>query len=97
MTNSKNGIYDFTEEIRKALSGLEFEALTAVQQKVIPLVLDQKDVIVTAQTGSGKTAAFGRYSMEAQKRAGAAGSCDCRHAGREKSIAVSKCHAAGCK
>ncbi|WP_333595258.1 DEAD/DEAH box helicase, partial [Anaerospora hongkongensis] len=59
MTDSKNGIDNFTEEIRKALSGLEFEALTAVQQEVIPLVLAQQDVIVTAQTGSGKTAAFG--------------------------------------
>lgn len=59
MNDRKNGMYDLTEEIRKALSGLEFEALTAVQQRVIPLVLDQKDVIVTAQTGSGKTAAFG--------------------------------------
>lgn len=59
MNDSKNGIDNFTEEIRKALSGLEFEALTAVQQEVIPLVLAQQDVIVTAQTGSGKTAAFG--------------------------------------
>ena len=29
-----------------------------VQEKTIPLVLENKDVIVSAQTGTGKTAAF---------------------------------------
>ncbi len=31
---------------------------TPIQQKVIPLVLDKKDVMAQAQTGSGKTASF---------------------------------------
>jgi len=31
---------------------------TLVQEKTIPLVLDKKDVITSAQTGTGKTAAF---------------------------------------
>ena len=31
---------------------------TLVQEKTIPLVLDSKDVLVSAQTGTGKTAAF---------------------------------------
>lgn len=35
-----------------------YEALTAVQAQVIPLVFEKRDVIVQAQTGSGKTAAF---------------------------------------
>lgn len=48
----------FSEEIVKALKGLEYETLTEVQEQVIPLVLANKDIIVRSQTGSGKTAAF---------------------------------------
>ncbi len=44
--------------ILKALTEKKHHAATLVQQEVIPLVLDKKDVIVTAQTGTGKTAAF---------------------------------------
>lgn len=58
MNDQQIGIYDFSEEVRKALSGLEYEQLTDVQQQVIPLVLEGKDSIVKAETGSGKTAAF---------------------------------------
>jgi ATP-dependent RNA helicase DeaD len=36
-----------------------FEEPTPVQARVIPRLLDGKDVIVQAQTGSGKTAAYG--------------------------------------
>ncbi len=35
-----------------------FEAPTPVQQEVIPLALAGRDIIATAETGSGKTAAF---------------------------------------
>ena len=44
--------------ILKALNEERYHKATLVQQKVIPLVLDKKDVIVGSQTGSGKTAAF---------------------------------------
>jgi superfamily II DNA/RNA helicase len=50
--------YGFSTEIVKALHGLGYETLTAVQERVIPLVFADKDVIVKSQTGSGKTAAF---------------------------------------
>ena len=42
----------------KAIDASGYTAPTLVQQKTIPLVLDHKDVIVSAQTGTGKTAAF---------------------------------------
>ena len=35
-----------------------YEQPTLVQEQVIPLVLEGKDVIASAQTGTGKTAAF---------------------------------------
>ena len=44
--------------ILKALSQEKYHTATLVQQKVIPLVLDKKDVILGSQTGTGKTAAF---------------------------------------
>ena len=51
--------YKLSEEIVRALSGLGYEEPTEVQSKVLPLALDQKDLVVRSQTGSGKTASFG--------------------------------------
>ena len=51
--------YQLSDEIAKALDSLEYEHPTEVQSKVIPLVLEKKDLVVKSQTGSGKTAAFG--------------------------------------
>ncbi len=42
----------------KAIEASGYTEPTLVQQKAIPLVLERKDVIVSAQTGTGKTAAF---------------------------------------
>lgn len=44
--------------IVKAVSELGIETPTEVQEQTIPLVLDKRDVIVSSQTGTGKTAAF---------------------------------------
>jgi ATP-dependent RNA helicase RhlE len=44
--------------ILKAVAEARFHTPTLVQQKAIPLILDKKNVIVSAQTGTGKTAAF---------------------------------------
>ena len=35
-----------------------FETATPVQEQAIPFILDKKDVLACAQTGTGKTAAF---------------------------------------
>lgn len=49
-----------SEEIRKAIEELGFEHPMPVQEEVIPYLLgNQNDVIALAQTGTGKTAAFG--------------------------------------
>ncbi len=49
-----------SEEIRKAIEELGFENPMPVQEEVIPYLLgNRNDVIALAQTGTGKTAAFG--------------------------------------
>src|ERR1044071_6980275 len=43
------------------MEGIEasnYEDATPVQEKVIPLILEGRDIIASAQTGTGKTAAF---------------------------------------
>ena len=46
------------KSILKAVAEERFHKPTLVQQKTIPLVLEKKNVVVSAQTGTGKTAAF---------------------------------------
>ena len=46
------------------LSGLGYRVPTVVQAKAIPLALEGRDVIGSAQTGTGKTAAFGLPMIE---------------------------------
>lgn len=50
--------FHLKQGLLKAISGLGYSRPTPVQEKVIPAILAGKDVIVKAQTGSGKTAAF---------------------------------------
>jgi ATP-dependent RNA helicase DbpA len=42
-----------------AVEGIGYTAMTAIQREALPPVLDGRDVIAQARTGSGKTAAFG--------------------------------------
>ena len=44
--------------IVKAIDEAGYTEPTLIQERTIPLVLDKKDVIASAQTGTGKTAAF---------------------------------------
>lgn len=44
--------------ILRAVAEAGYETPTLVQKQTIPLILNKKDVIVSAQTGTGKTAAF---------------------------------------
>ena len=44
--------------ILRAIAEAGYNEPTLVQEQTIPLVLDKKDVITSAQTGTGKTAAF---------------------------------------
>lgn len=46
------------DSLLEALYYAGFEEATPIQEKVIPAVLNNKDVLASAQTGTGKTAAF---------------------------------------
>ena len=59
MTASKFTSLPISPQQSEALEVLGFSSMTAVQAESLPLILARKDVIIQAQTGSGKTAAFG--------------------------------------
>jgi len=49
-----------SEDILKAIGELGFEKPMPIQEKVIPILLEKNvDIVGLAQTGTGKTAAFG--------------------------------------
>ena len=50
---------NLSEEVQRAISDMGFEEASPIQSQAIPIVLDGKDMIGQAQTGTGKTAAFG--------------------------------------
>jgi ATP-dependent RNA helicase DeaD len=58
MSEKKFEDYSLSEEIRRALTVLKYDNPTEVQREVIPKALDNQDLVVKSQTGSGKTASF---------------------------------------
>ena len=50
--------FSLDESLQKALESLGFTAPTPVQEQSIPAAMEGKDLLVSSQTGSGKTAAF---------------------------------------
>ena len=46
------------DDILDALDAMRFEECTPIQEQSIPHLLDGKDLIGIAQTGTGKTAAY---------------------------------------
>ncbi len=50
--------FDFHFDLLDALDSMGFQTATPVQEQAIPAILDDKDIIAVAQTGTGKTAAF---------------------------------------
>jgi ATP-dependent RNA helicase DeaD len=55
---------NLSKEIEKAISEMGFEEATPIQSLAIPYILQGKDIIGQAQTGTGKTCAFGIPAIE---------------------------------
>ncbi|MGB5988431.1 MAG: DEAD/DEAH box helicase [Marinifilaceae bacterium] len=50
--------FGFEPQLDEGLEAMGFSEATPVQESAIPLILKNKDILVSAQTGTGKTAAF---------------------------------------
>lgn len=50
---------DIDKNILRAVETMGFETMSPIQEKAIPVLLEGRDIIGQAQTGTGKTAAFG--------------------------------------
>lgn len=50
--------FNFHESLLESLEASGYQKPTPIQEKAIPVILEGKDIIASAQTGTGKTAAF---------------------------------------
>ncbi|WP_143961028.1 DEAD/DEAH box helicase [Litoribacter populi] len=50
--------FNFVDSLQEGLDAMGFDKPTPIQQEAIPAIMEGKDLIATAQTGTGKTAAF---------------------------------------
>lgn len=50
--------FNFESSLQEGLDAMGFDQPTPIQQMAIPVILEGKDLIACAQTGTGKTAAF---------------------------------------
>jgi ATP-dependent RNA helicase DeaD len=51
-------LFNFSDALNKALEDMKFTTPSPIQAQTIPLLLEGRDAIALAQTGTGKTAAF---------------------------------------
>ena len=50
--------FGFNPQLLEGIEAIGFETATPIQERAIPVILEGKDLIASAQTGTGKTAAF---------------------------------------
>lgn len=55
---------ELSNDMQKGISAMGFEEMSPIQEQSIPIILEGKDIIGQAQTGTGKTAAFGIPILE---------------------------------
>lgn len=60
--------FGLSADLNKSLSRMDYKAPTPIQAKAIPFALQGKDILGSAQTGTGKTAAFSIPLVEALLR-----------------------------
>lgn len=56
--------FNLKPELLKSIEAAGFTTPSPIQQEAIPVVLQHKDIVAQAQTGTGKTAAFGLPLLE---------------------------------
>ena len=49
---------NLNDNVLEALDAMRFDECTPIQEKSIPVILEGRDLIAVAQTGTGKTAAY---------------------------------------
>src|SRR5690554_699581 len=64
MKNQSFSELGISPEILKAVDEMGFEAPTSIQNRCIPAILSNRDLVGQAQTGTGKTAAFGIPALQ---------------------------------
>ncbi|MCU0358795.1 MAG: DEAD/DEAH box helicase [Cyclobacteriaceae bacterium] len=50
--------FNFDPKLHEGLDSMGYEKPTPIQQQAVPVILEGKDIIACAQTGTGKTAAY---------------------------------------
>ena len=50
--------FGLSEDVMRGLDAMNFKEATPVQEQTIPVILQKRDLIACAQTGTGKTAAY---------------------------------------
>jgi len=51
--------FNFKESLNKSIAAVGFKTPSPIQEQAIPIVMEGRDVVAQAHTGTGKTAAFG--------------------------------------
>lgn len=64
MSATKFEELNISTELKRAIEEMGFEETTPIQKASIPVLLEGRDVVGQAQTGTGKTAAFGIPILE---------------------------------
>lgn len=64
MNSIKFDEFAISKELKQAIADIGYEEATPIQSEAIPVILEGKDVIGLAQTGTGKTAAFAIPAIE---------------------------------
>ncbi len=60
--------FNLKPELLRRLEEIGFEKPSPIQEKAIPVILEGRDVVAQAQTGTGKTAAFGLPILSKMKK-----------------------------
>ncbi len=68
--------FNFCYELLDGLDAMGFEEATPIQEQAIPIIMDGKDIIACAQTGTGKTAAFLLPILDKIMQSGEVGKCN---------------------